>query len=188
VHNPPDNFGAFSLGELTDGARQAGGPGGAGQPVLGQWGGAPAANIILDLGQLSEVQEIIIGTHIAAGANNNAPDDVTISFSTTGSAPGDFGAGTFFDLETMFGPLADGSQDMLLDIADVPAQFVKLSFDGGSMAEPSGSDPNEKWMLDEIVINGVIPSAAAIPEPSTFALAALGLLGLGLVGWRRRRK
>ena len=187
VHSPANNFGAFSLGELTDGVRQAGGPGGAGQPVLAQWGGAPAANIIFDLGQLSEVQEIIIGTHIAAGANNNAPDDVTISFSTTGSAPGDFGAGTFFDLEAMFGPLADGSHGMLLDIADLPAQFVKLSFDGGSMAEPDGSDPDEKWMLDEVVINGVILSDAVIPEPSTFALAALGLLGLAFYARRRRR-
>ncbi len=186
VHSPANNFGAFSLGELTDGVRQAGGAGGAGQPLLGQHGGAPAANIIFDLGELSEVQEIIIGTHITAGANNNAPDDVTISFSTTGSAPGDFGAGTFFDLETMFGPLADGSHNMLLDIADLPAQFVKLSFDGGSMAEPGGSDPNEKWMLDEIIINGSV-GGAAVPEPSTFVLAALGLLGLGWYGRRRRR-
>ena len=30
-------------------------------------------------------------------------------------------------------------------------------------------------------------AAFAVPEPSTFALTALGLLSLGLVGWRRRR-
>jgi len=29
--------------------------------------------------------------------------------------------------------------------------------------------------------------AAAVPEPSTYVLAVLGLLGLGLLGWRRKR-
>jgi hypothetical protein len=32
------------------------------------------------------------------------------------------------------------------------------------------------------------PGSVIIPEPSTFALIALGLLPLGLVGWRRRRR
>ncbi len=33
-----------------------------------------------------------------------------------------------------------------------------------------------------------VPIQSAIPEPSTFALAVLGLLGLGCLGrWRRRR-
>jgi len=33
-----------------------------------------------------------------------------------------------------------------------------------------------------------VAEAVAIPEPSGFALAALGLLGLGIVGWRRCRR
>jgi len=38
--------------------------------------------------------------------------------------------------------------------------------------------------LSEIRFNA---AAAATPEPGTFALAALGLLGLGVVAWRRRK-
>ena len=181
VHNPPDNFGLFGLGELTNGVIQSGGAGGAGQPVLAQWGNAPAADVIFNLGANFLVDEIILGTHVTAGANNNAPDDVSISYSTTGTNPGDFGAATLINLEAMFGPLADGHHDMSLPISPAAsARYVKLSFDGGSMTEPGGQDPNEKWMLDEVTINGTIP------EPTTLLLATLGLLGL--LGFARRRR
>jgi len=39
------------------------------------------------------------------------------------------------------------------------------------------------------IFNGFeIESNAIVPEPGTFVLATLGLLSLGLVGWRRRRR
>ena len=50
----------------------------------------------------------------------------------------------------------------------------------------SGSGPFT-LVLNAGAGTGVI-SAAVVPEPSTFLLAALGLLGLGLAGWRRRRR
>lgn len=46
--------------------------------------------------------------------------------------------------------------------------------------------------VDEVRISSVVRGADefifAIPEPSTFALATLGLLSLGLVGWRWRKR
>ncbi|MCE9553992.1 MAG: PEP-CTERM sorting domain-containing protein [Planctomycetes bacterium] len=31
-------------------------------------------------------------------------------------------------------------------------------------------------------------SVRSVPEPSTYALGLIGLAGLGLVGWRRRKR
>jgi len=66
----------------------------------------------------------------------------------------------------------------------------------------SGNDPANNFQIAELAIwdeiltntqiqdlaNGVNPNPAVIPEPSALGLAALGLLPLGFVGWRRRRR
>jgi len=185
--------GVFDSGDLNDGVIHTT-QGSRNSPVVGQWqalGTDPdinGADIIFDLGQLAQVENIILGTWVSAGANNNAPDDVSVSFSSDNVT---YGPTTFYDLEAVFGPLGNGHHDLDLDlvgsgVADTLAQFVKLSFDGGSMAEPGGSDPDEKWMLDEVRIIG--SANFIIPEPSTLIVWSL-LAGLGIsVGWRRRKR
>jgi len=40
---------------------------------------------------------------------------------------------------------------------------------------------------DDVVLSVNVASSNVVPEPSTFVLAALGLLGLSVLGWRRRK-
>ena len=46
-----------------------------------------------------------------------------------------------------------------------------------------------KYSIEDLLSGGqALRLEVGVPEPSTFALAALGLLGLALAGWRRRRR
>lgn len=152
VHGAHDvhtlGLGAYDLGELTDGTLSSN------VGIRGVGANAPAGDIIIDLGRVAVVSDCVLGTPVVASLNNNAPDDVTVSYSVTGTAPNDFFSAQFYDMEAMYGPLADGHHDLLLKGSGSVARYVKLEFDGGSMAEPGGSDPDEKWMLDEITIYG----------------------------------
>ena len=173
--------GVFDLGDLSDGVIQTGGAGGAGQPVVGQWGGfgnAPQADVTFDLGEEFILSSIVVGTHVTAGANNNAPSTMEVAFSSDNVL---YSTPTLYDLEAMFGPLSDGHHDLAVQFAETSARFVRMTFGPGSFTEPGGQDPDEKWMLDEIRINGY---AVPIPEPAT---ASLALLGLGGLMMRRRR-
>ena len=46
--------------------------------------------------------------------------------------------------------------------------------------------PGMQFDTSRLLVDGTLGVQAAVPEPSTLALAALGLLGLGFVGWRKK--
>jgi len=82
-------------------------------------------------------------------------------------------------------------------LAGLPLQIRLLTLrKPGDPGYPGNGYPDQAqyvpWMTyaayDDVRLDGTEGGVAAIPEPSTFALAALGLLGLGLFARRRRPK
>ena len=165
----------FDTGDLTDGLVFSGTP--TVPPVNGLVGwGDPASistEIIIDLEGLYDVSSLDLGTHLWSPFANGAPNDVTISFSDSGLAAGDFGSSIF---QAFAHPSGNGHHDLFVQANGTSARYVKLSFDGGATS-------GNKWMLDEITVYGAA-TAPPVPEPATVTLGLISVLALA----RRRRK
>ncbi len=72
------------------------------------------------------------------------------------------------------GPLDSGVEFQLLDADSLTGQYNSLTL------------PDGVREVGDFNVTGAV--TAGVPEPSTFALAALGLLGLGWYGRRRRKR
>ncbi|GAG42498.1 unnamed protein product, partial [marine sediment metagenome] len=134
--------GVFSTGELTNGLVQSGSPAGAGQQVVCWDPVSESVEIIFDLASEFLVSEITLGTHTWNASDNGAPDSVAVSFSTTGTASGDFGSDVFASFLRSDVP-SDGHHDLpLIVVPDTNATYVKLTFDGGGVLGGGNHPPN----------------------------------------------
>jgi len=98
-------------------------------------------------------------------------------------------------LDAWFNPLIDDVSNLGIPEASIT---ILANNDGSVTQFNTLGYRHQKWespnLLDEIrmgetfnSIVGLADTVAAVPEPSTFALAALGLLGLGWFSrWRKR--
>lgn len=76
-------------------------------------------------------------------------------------------------------------------VIDSVALFTPISFSGASqpavwLGNGYGSPTTLGTWTGSVTLRGVNTAVAAVPEPSTFAMMALG--GLGLAGWASRRR
>lgn len=122
---------------------------------------------------------VLYGSFVSSGTIN--PTMVS-SFSLTmlGSQP--------------FGVRVYGDNGQLLNIAPIVQQisggqtwsFTSADITSFSAFQNNGNIPSTPWGVASVSFT---PTAASAPEPSTLALAGLGLLGLATrFSWRRRRQ
>ena len=144
----------------------------------------------------SSLFDNISGASLAPTLNNMGgppPTDLTIGFSTQINRAGLLLSSAGFDLVwdvTAFGvgliPLETitvsqpGSNDAVFAGIERSEFIVSLG-----IIQTGGTDQGFNTFIDDIRIESV-EATAPIPEPSTLALFAIGLTGLGFFGWRRR--
>jgi hypothetical protein len=124
--------------------------------------------------------------------NNSAPDPgmfVSADITATGFSPsvGPFttpaGIGTFSGVFTTLAA-KDAAGDVLSMVFTTPTAGSLVGFTGGGLV--NAGDPGTSGVEDGHAWTMTSGSLTAIPEPSTWALMALGFGALGIAGWRSR--
>ena len=149
-----------------------------------------------DAGPMSPITGVISFDSVLPGVGGTSltPDSIIIT-----SAPGHtFTSGYVVGTEVIGSPLG-----ALLNFPSNPEWSINTNDEivaGGAAFIAAASGSADQLLLDSTNdFNSFLNTSAGItsasnlvftpvPEPSTFGLAALGLLSLSFVGWRRRRR
>jgi hypothetical protein len=121
-----------------------------------------------------------LGTRLSlATASNPSSNGLITSIAEIGFSPG--------------GPFGTD-----LYAGDLSGSILRIDSSGNTSALVSGMDYAFGLAFadsDTLYLTGIDPDSGqlnlyrvtSVPEPSTYALAAMGLLGLGFIGWKRRK-
>jgi hypothetical protein len=159
--------------------------------------GNPGGYITYDLGAAYNVSDLLIWNFSQQGGDSNGTynsagvQEVQILTSTTG-LPGTFSAiagpnsdGTFtFNEVTENVGYNTGPGDASPSTFNIPAQVLSVDLPDAQYVELNLVN-NWGWSGGLIGVAEVNFVGSAVPEPSTYAMLGLGLLGL--IAWQRRR-
>ena len=148
------------------------------------------------VGNLAVINPVLGGIQFTAAAG--APIDFykgfsgPTSFGTEGLTPASSGSGDFVGIVGSIDPMTKAPPELILPAGYVSGNTLSDGATWNSASFSSlGATPGIyvwKWGSGAHADSFTLDIGSAIPEPSTWALMALGFAGLGLAGWRSRHR